>query len=40
MLKVNGKRRDFEAEPDTPLLWSLREQLGKLPLRNHSLKRA
>ncbi|MEO8153143.1 MAG: (2Fe-2S)-binding protein [Rhizobacter sp.] len=27
-LNVNGKRRDFEAEPDTPLLWVLREQLG------------
>ena len=27
-LTVNGKRRDFEAEPDTPLLWVLREQLG------------
>ena len=27
-LNVNGKRRDFDAEPDTPLLWVLREQLG------------
>jgi isoquinoline 1-oxidoreductase alpha subunit len=27
-LNVNGKMRDFEAEPDTPLLWVLREQLG------------
>ena len=27
-LKVNGKVREFEAEPDTPLLWVLREQLG------------
>ena len=27
-LTVNGKRRSFEAEPDTPLLWVLREQLG------------
>lgn len=27
-LNVNGTLRDFEAEPDTPLLWALREQLG------------
>ena len=27
-LNVNGKVRSFEAEPDTPLLWVLREQLG------------
>jgi isoquinoline 1-oxidoreductase subunit alpha len=27
-LTVNGKTHDFEAEPDTPLLWVLREQLG------------
>jgi isoquinoline 1-oxidoreductase subunit alpha len=27
-LNVNGSNRDFEAEPDTPLLWVLREQLG------------
>jgi isoquinoline 1-oxidoreductase alpha subunit len=27
-LNVNGKERDFDAEPDTPLLWVLREQLG------------
>jgi isoquinoline 1-oxidoreductase alpha subunit len=27
-LTVNGKVREFEAEPDTPLLWVLREQLG------------
>ena len=27
-LTVNGARREFEAEPDTPLLWVLREQLG------------
>ena len=26
-LNVNGKVRDFDAEPDTPLLWVLREQL-------------
>ena len=27
-LNVNGQVREFEAEPDTPLLWVLREQLG------------
>ncbi|MDY0747200.1 (2Fe-2S)-binding protein [Paucibacter sp. R3-3] len=27
-LNVNGSPREFEAEPDTPLLWVLREQLG------------
>jgi isoquinoline 1-oxidoreductase alpha subunit len=27
-LTVNGTVRTFEAEPDTPLLWVLREQLG------------
>ena len=27
-LNVNGAVRQFEAEPDTPLLWVLREQLG------------
>ena len=27
-LNVNGIERSFEAEPDTPLLWVLREQLG------------
>ena len=27
-LNINGKVRSFEAEPDTPLLWVLREQLG------------
>src|ERR1700710_837674 len=27
-LNVNGTVRSFEAEPDTPLLWVLREQLG------------
>jgi isoquinoline 1-oxidoreductase alpha subunit len=26
-LTVNGQERDFDAEPDTPLLWVLREQL-------------
>ena len=27
-LTVNGAVREFEAEPDTPLLWVIREQLG------------
>ena len=27
-LNINGTTRSFEAEPDTPLLWVLREQLG------------
>ena len=27
-LNVNGRVRRHEAEPDTPLLWVLREQLG------------
>ena len=27
-LNVNGRNREFQAEPDTPLLWVLREQLG------------
>ena len=27
-LNVNGSVRPFDAEPDTPLLWVLREQLG------------
>ena len=27
-LNVNGKLQEVEAEPDTPLLWVLREQLG------------
>lgn len=27
-LNVNGKVHEFEAEPETPLLWVLREQLG------------
>ena len=26
--KVNGKPVSFEAEPDTPLLWAIREELG------------
>jgi len=28
MLNVNGAVRTFDAEPDIPLLWVLREQLG------------
>jgi isoquinoline 1-oxidoreductase subunit alpha len=27
-LNINGKLRDVEAEPDTPLLWVIREQVG------------
>jgi isoquinoline 1-oxidoreductase subunit alpha len=27
-LHVNGRNRDHNAEPDTPLLWVLREQMG------------
>jgi isoquinoline 1-oxidoreductase alpha subunit len=27
-LNINGKVESFEAEPETPLLWVLREQLG------------
>ena len=27
-LNVNGKVREVEVEPDTPLLWALREQAG------------
>ena len=27
-LNVNGKVRDVQAEPDTPLLWVIREQIG------------
>ncbi len=27
-LNVNGQVREFDAEPNTPLLWVLREQLG------------
>ena len=27
-LNVNGRDREFDTEPDTPLLWVLREQLG------------
>src|SRR5262245_56523043 len=28
LLDVNGTRREVEAEPDTPLLWVLRDDLG------------
>ena len=28
VLNVNGKAVDYNADPDTPLLWVLREQLG------------
>ncbi|MFM9884723.1 MAG: (2Fe-2S)-binding protein [Burkholderiales bacterium] len=27
-LTINGRTRDINAEPDTPLLWVIREQLG------------
>lgn len=27
-LNINGSMRDVEVEPDTPLLWVIREQLG------------
>lgn len=27
-LNINGKQRDIDVEPDTPLLWVLREQAG------------
>jgi isoquinoline 1-oxidoreductase subunit alpha len=27
-LNVNGRQREVDVEPDTPLLWVLREQLG------------
>jgi isoquinoline 1-oxidoreductase alpha subunit len=27
-LNINGKMRDVEVEPDTPLLWVIREQVG------------
>lgn len=27
-LKVNGKRRQVDVDPDTPLLWVLRDELG------------
>ncbi len=27
-LKVNGKAHDIDVDPDTPLLWALRDELG------------
>jgi isoquinoline 1-oxidoreductase alpha subunit len=27
-LNINGRARDVQAEPDTPLLWVIREQVG------------
>jgi isoquinoline 1-oxidoreductase subunit alpha len=27
-LTINGKKREFQAEADTPLLWVIREQVG------------
>lgn len=27
-VKINGKQLDLEADPDTPLLWALRDSLG------------
>src|SRR3954463_1916684 len=27
-LNINGKLREVQAEPDTPLLWVIREQVG------------
>jgi isoquinoline 1-oxidoreductase alpha subunit len=27
-LNINGRNRDVQAEPDTPLLWVIREQVG------------
>src|SRR5258706_9929198 len=27
-LNINGRTRDIDAEPDTPLLWAIREQAG------------
>ena len=27
-LNINGRKRDIQVEPDTPLLWVIREQLG------------
>src|ERR1700709_1114793 len=27
-LNINGKTRDVQVEPDTPLLWVIREQVG------------
>ena len=30
-LSVNGRNRRVDVEPDTPLLWVLRDTLGILP---------
>jgi isoquinoline 1-oxidoreductase subunit alpha len=27
-LNINGTRREFDGDPDTPLLWVIREDLG------------
>ncbi len=27
-LTINGRTRDIRVEPDTPLLWVIREQVG------------
>ncbi len=27
-LTINGKTQDFDVDPDTPLLWAIREQVG------------
>jgi aerobic-type carbon monoxide dehydrogenase small subunit (CoxS/CutS family) len=27
-LNINGTRREFDGDPDTPLLWVIREELG------------
>jgi aerobic-type carbon monoxide dehydrogenase small subunit (CoxS/CutS family) len=27
-LNINGRVRDVQVEPDTPLLWVIREQVG------------
>src|SRR4051794_19469147 len=27
-LSINGKTHDIDVEPDTPLLWAIREQVG------------
>jgi isoquinoline 1-oxidoreductase alpha subunit len=29
-LDINGKKFETDAEPDTPLLWVLRDHLGRL----------
>jgi isoquinoline 1-oxidoreductase subunit alpha len=27
-LNINGTRREFDGDPDTPLLWVIRDELG------------